>query len=101
MLRALFALSEGRELPPDWLDAASESRDAFLRRSCVKFVIVNKRRASNQLREFARDALRLMLVHEDAAYVLYTPTDPPACEPPPRRTRRRFRDIIRLRQPSQ
>ncbi|MDO8795017.1 MAG: hypothetical protein Q7J25_10405 [Vicinamibacterales bacterium] len=101
MLRALFALSEGRELPPDWLDAARKSRDAFLRRSCVKFVIVNKSRASSNLQAFAVDALRLTLVHEDAAYVLFPPADPPACERSSRPTRWRFRDINRGRKPSQ
>jgi hypothetical protein len=81
MLRALFALSEGRALSPERMDEARRSRDAFLRRSCVKFVVVNKHRASKDLQAFAVDALGLTPVHEDAAYVLFTPADPPACEP--------------------
>lgn len=81
MLRALFALSEGRKLSPMWMDEARQSRDAFLRRSCVKFVVVNKHRASNDLQAFAVEALGLTLLHEDAAYVLFTPADPPACDP--------------------
>jgi hypothetical protein len=80
MLRALFALSEGRVLSMEQMDEARHSRDAFLRRSCVKFVVVNKGRAPNDLQVFAVDALGLTLVHEDAAYALFTPADPPACE---------------------
>jgi hypothetical protein len=80
MLRALFTLSEGRSIPPAWLDGARSSRTAFLQRSCVRFVLVNKRRATGELREFAVDALRLIPVHEDEAYALFTPRDMPACE---------------------
>ncbi len=99
MLRALFALSEGRQLSAEQMDEARRARDAFLRRSCVRFVVVNKRRASNDLQAFAVEALGLTRVHEDAAYVLFTPADPPACEPPPRSARRRFSDIRWLRKP--
>jgi hypothetical protein len=81
MLWALFALSEGRDLSPDRKDEARHSRVAFLRRTCVRFVVVNKQRASNDLQAFAVDALGLTRVHEDEAYVLFIPADPPACEP--------------------
>jgi hypothetical protein len=80
MLRALFALSEGKELPAEWKEEGKASRDAFLRRSCVRFVVVDKLLASNQLREFAVDALDLRLEHEDAEYALLTPANPPACD---------------------
>ena len=100
MLRALFALSEGRELSAERMDEARHSRDAFLRRSCVKFVVVNKHRASNDLQAFAVEALGLTLVHEDAAYALFTPADPPACRPSPSSARRRFSDISWWRKPS-
>ena len=82
MLRALLTLSEGRYLAPDQSDAARRSRDTFLRRACVKFVILNKSRATSELRAFAADALRLTLIHEDATYALFTPVDPPSCDPP-------------------
>ena len=101
MLRALFALSEGRELSAEGMDAARHSRNAFLRRSCVKFVVVNKHRASTDLQAFAVGALGLTLVHEDATYVLFTPADPPACDPARRAGRRRFSDLSRWRKPSQ
>jgi hypothetical protein len=85
MLRAIFALSEGRPVPGDWLDAARASREPFLRRSCVRFVVLDKTLASPALRAFAVDALDLARVHEDASYELFVPVDPPACDPPPRR----------------
>jgi hypothetical protein len=43
-------------------------------------VLVNKRRATGELQAFAVDALRLIPVHEDEAYALFTPRDMPACE---------------------
>ena len=82
------------------MDAARSSRDEFLRRSCVRFVIVNKRRASDSLRKFAVEALGLMPVHEDEAYELFTPVDPPACEPRPRRSHRTFRAFVWRDEPS-
>ena len=88
MLRALFALSEGRPVPEEWAREAYAFRDPFLRRSCVRFVVLDKRRASPELRSFAVDALRLALVHEDATHVLFTPIDPPSCDPAPRVHRR-------------
>jgi hypothetical protein len=88
MLRVLFALSEGREVSVEWMDEARQSRDAFLRRSCVRFVVVNKHRAPNDLQAFAVEALGLTLVHEDAAYAIFTPVDPPACELAPGSARR-------------
>lgn len=79
MLRALFAISEGTHPPREWLDAARAARDAFLRRSCVRFVVVNKRRIASDLQTLAVDLLRLKQVYDDAEYALFTPIDPPAC----------------------
>jgi hypothetical protein len=79
VLRGLFALGEGREISPTWKTEASASREAFLARSCVRYVIVNKRRATAGLRAFAVDTLRLTSVHEDPDYELLTPVDPPPC----------------------
>jgi hypothetical protein len=81
MLKALLALSQGEDVTPGETRAAQESRDEFLARSCVKWVILNKQSASPQLRAFAVDVLRLSAVHEDPDYVLLKPTDPPACQP--------------------
>ena len=85
MLRALHTLSEGRELSPTLADDARDSRDAFLKRSCVEFVVVNKQVASVDLEAFAVRALGLTLVHEDDDFVLYTPIVRPPCQPRPRR----------------
>lgn len=83
--RVLFHLSEGKPVPQEWLIAAHEARERFLARSCVRYVIVDKRRASARLREVATDVLDLVPVHEDDRYALLWPMNPPACEPRPRR----------------
>ena len=87
VLRAIFELSEGRTPPEDLTARAHDARDAFLRRTCVRFVVVNKREASLELRNFAHDVLNLTLVHEDSAYELLTPVDPPPCDPRRRKKR--------------
>ena len=94
VLGAIFALSEGRRLTSDAVENARKGRDAFLRRTCVRFVVVDKQRAPGDLRAFARETLRLTLVHEDAAYQLFTPVDPPPCE-----QRRRQGHDLRARAP--
>lgn len=81
MLRALYLLST----PDGTLDAelartARDSRDEFLNRSCIRYVLVDKGRASESLRAFAREALNLTTLHEDAGYELFTPLGAPACE---------------------
>ena len=96
VMRSLIALSEGREPPPELRTAAREGRDSFLRRSCVGFVMINKERASDELRSFAVETLQLTPVHEDATHALFTPADPPPCEPAPRRPRREWRNVARL-----
>lgn len=85
VLGAIFELSEGRAPSADLVTQARRSRDVFLGRTCVRFVVVDKRRASADLRVFARDTLRLSLLHEDATYQLLTPVDPPPCSPRRRR----------------
>ena len=85
MLRALSGLSEGRRQSAEALDAARQSREEFLRRSCVRFVVVNKSLTSQELYSVAVDALRLTREYEDPNYIMLTPRDPPACDPPLRR----------------
>jgi hypothetical protein len=80
VLNAIFELSEGRMPSAEAIAAAGRGRDAFLRRTCVRFVVVNMRQASADLQAFAQSTLKLTLVHEDAAYQLLTPIDPPPCE---------------------
>jgi hypothetical protein len=91
VLRALFVLS-AREgpIPAAWLDAARGARDEFLARSCVRHVVVNKHRASADLRAFAVDVLDLVPIHEDADYELLVPEAPPACTSPSQTSRPRL-----------
>jgi len=88
MLRAIFTLSEGRTPSGEWIADARAARETFLRRSCVRFVVLDKNLASPELQAFAVDALHLAPVHEDASYKLFAPVDPPACDPPQRGRRR-------------
>jgi hypothetical protein len=88
VLRAIYALSEGRTLPEEWIEAARAAREPFLRRSCVRFVVLDKAKASPELRAFAADVLHLSPIHEDPDYELLQPIDPPACDPSRSRGRR-------------
>jgi hypothetical protein len=97
VLNAIFELSEGRPLSGDLRKRAREARTAFLRRTCVRFVVVNKPLASRDLREFAIETLDLTPMHEDEVFQLWTPVDPPPCEPRRRRLPRiRSDDTPRL-----
>ncbi len=81
-LGALVTLSEaGGALQPYQLSNARDGRDAFLTRSCVGYVVINRRKASAALRSAAVDMLKLVSVHSDADYELLRPQDPPPCEP--------------------
>ena len=94
VLNAIFELSEGRAPAAEVVAAARHGRDAFLRRTCVRFVVVNRQQASADLRAFAESILMLTLVHEDAAYQLFTPIDPPPCDARrPRRLRGRLASL--------
>ena len=88
VLRALFTLSEGRDISDAWKQEALRSRDAFLARSCVRFVIIDKLHATESLRTFAEETLNLTTVHQDQRYELYVPADPPACTLPANRAAR-------------
>ena len=88
MMSALMSASEGQALPPDALAGARAWRDQFLRRSCVRYVILDASRAPDGLREIARDLLQLASVHRDGVYELLTPIDPPSCDAPEARRRR-------------
>jgi hypothetical protein len=89
MMSALTTLSEGGTVAPGAVADARAWRDTFLRRSCVRYVILDNTRAPAGLREFAIDTLQLAWVHGDGGYELFTPIDPPACDPP-KPHRRRF-----------
>ncbi len=82
MLRALIVLSAGGTLSAEDRAEALRGRDTFLERSCVRFVVVNKHRASTDLQAFAIESLGLMRVYDDPDYALLKPTVPPACLAP-------------------
>jgi hypothetical protein len=90
MMAALITISEGGTPTADAAAAARGWREAFLRRSCVRYVILDDERAPDGMRDWAIDLLDLASVHRDGKYELFTPKDPPSCDPPPKRKRRRF-----------
>jgi hypothetical protein len=82
MMRLLLSLSEGSGPPSAAVVMeARAARERFLARSCVRFVVVDKRRASPELRRVAADVLSLMTIQEDDGYELLVPIEPPACQP--------------------
>jgi hypothetical protein len=97
ILRGLFALSEGLgPLPPEWLGEARASRERFLARSCVRYVVLEKRRASADLRTFAVDVLGLSTIYEDEQFELLVPDNPPVCLPPRQRQSFSVRRLLRM-----
>jgi len=82
VMRMLTMLSEpSGTADPDLIARARESRNRFLSRTCVGYVVIHKRRASLELQAIAADVLQLVPIHDDADYELLRPVDPPACEP--------------------
>ncbi len=101
ILGALFQLSEDAgPISAEWRSAALASRERFLARSCVRYVVVDRRRASPELERFAVDVLGLVSVHRDDDYELLVPDSPPPCQAPPTRGGRPFRDILRDPEPA-
>lgn len=97
LLHALYVLSERRRpLTPEEEATARAKARRFLRRARVGYVIVDRARASRELREFTVSAMRLQKIDEDERYELYLPlwrTEPrrmsvalravPTASPPP------------------
>jgi hypothetical protein len=90
MMAALMTASEGRPVTKEAVQAARDWREKFLRQSCVRYVILDANRAPAEMRALAIDVLKLASVHRDGAYELFTPMDPPSCDPPETRRRRLF-----------
>jgi hypothetical protein len=88
MMYALTMASEGRTVPPGTLSAARAWREPFMRKACVRYVIVDAGRAPAGLREMAIDVLKLTPVYRDGPFELLTPKDPPSCDPPQKRRRK-------------
>ena len=64
-------------------DEAAGGARAFLDRNCVRYVVVDKGRASGGLTEFATDVFGLARIDADAEYELLAPLEPPRCESTP------------------
>lgn len=79
VINALMVLSEGGTLPAAGEPHLIESGPAFVRDANLGFVIIDHRRASKSLTDFAVQALRLDEVAAEGALVLYRPRreDPP------------------------
>ena len=71
VLDALMILSEGRTLPPGREVRLIEDGPAFVRRSNIGFVVIDRSHASPTLGAAARRAFRLALVETDGAFDLY------------------------------
>jgi predicted membrane protein DUF2079 len=97
VLRALLTLSEGREISDAWKQDAMRGREAFLSQSCVRFVIIDRLRATESLRSFAVETLNLTSIHRDDRYELFAPANPPSCTSPTNRQARPLARHVGLR----
>lgn len=75
MLDGLVRLSEGQVLTADQRGRLVADGRAFVRRSRISFVVVDRDRASADLRAFARSAFGLVPVATDGNFELYRPAD--------------------------
>ncbi len=73
--RALIEVSEGRQLDPSTLARALRNVDGFMHASNLGYVVMNRERVSNELREFAIALLGLTKVDDADGYELYVPLD--------------------------
>lgn len=73
VLDALLTLSEGRVLSREQADRAWANRDRFLKRAQLGYVVINRQRASPELRRFAIELLRLEKIGEEGPRELYVP----------------------------
>jgi len=81
VLQALYALSAGPgALSEEVTQLARQSRDSFLGRTCVRYVVIDTLRASRELRDFAFDVLELTPIRSDGRYELLAPQSPPKCD---------------------
>ena len=74
MLDALIWLSEGRTLDPSRQRELIETGPEFARRATVGFVVIDRERTPEALRDFAVRAFRLQLVEVDGIFELYRPS---------------------------
>lgn len=72
-MRALIELSQGSALEPDVDVSGRMLATRFVQKGRVGYVVINRRRASEELRSWAIDALGLTLVAERDGRELYRP----------------------------
>ena len=82
VLDALIVLSEGHALDPARAVALMEQGPAYLERGQFGFVVIDRGRATNTLRELAVRAFRLELVESDGPFELYRPLRVPQATSP-------------------
>jgi hypothetical protein len=73
MLAALIWLSEGHDRRVS-MEIAGRGRSAFAERNRIAFVVVDRARTSEAIREFAIRAFNLQLIESDGNLDLYRPT---------------------------
>jgi hypothetical protein len=78
MTDALIWLSEGRELGDSRRRLLAAAGPSFVNRANVGFVVIDRERTPDSLRQFAIDALALHLVDSDGHFELYRPALPHA-----------------------
>ena len=79
MLDALITLSEGVPLGPGRAARLIEDGPSFAKRSRIDFVVIDRARAPQALRDFAIKAFQLRHVETDGDFELYrTPWNLPA-----------------------
>jgi hypothetical protein len=72
-MAALLTLSEGRVISDDVSRAAFDTRDRFVDEACIGYVVIDRRRASTDLRRFAVKLFDLERVAEDRDKELFRP----------------------------
>jgi hypothetical protein len=73
MLDALIVLSEDRTLDPERETRLIAKGPAFVDRASIGYVVIDRDRTPDRLRDFARRALRLEHVETDGVFELYRP----------------------------
>lgn len=89
VMDAFMTLSEGRALPADRRRAAFNSREPFLDQAQLGYVVIDRARASAELRRFAVEVLDLVSLGESEGLELYCPRRAAQPRPPSRSGRSR------------
>ncbi len=76
ILDTLILLSEGRSLTPGQQTRLIEQGPAFLERSRIEFIVIERDRAAQELVQLAISAFRLRLVESDGEFELYSSGSP-------------------------